>query len=90
MTKQEERDLKEIAGRLPAGVVQNPVYEVTTWTGGGMRSIAKGETSDVQVNHYRRLKRAYKKNGMSGVKHYLDQVHVQIKKQNAGLSNPPG
>ena len=28
MTKQEERDLKEIAGRLPKGVVQNPVYQL--------------------------------------------------------------
>lgn len=87
MTKQEERDLKEIAARLPAGVVQNPVYQ--KWHG-NTKFIAKGETSDVQVNHYRRLKRAYKKNGMVGVKHYLGEVHAQIKKQNAGLSNPPG
>lgn len=87
MTKQEERDLKEIAGRLPKGVVQNPVYQLH---GGKWKSAVKDETSDVEINHYRRLKRAYQKNGMAGVKHYLDQVHTQIKKQNAGLSNPPG
>jgi len=87
MTKQEERDLKEIASRLPAGVVQNPVYQIHA---GKFKSFVNGETSDVQVNHYRRLKRAYKKNGMVGVKHYLGEVHAQIKKQNAGLSNPPG
>lgn len=87
MTKQEERDLKEIAGRLPKGVVQNPVYQLYA---GKWKSIVKDETYDVEINHYRRLKRAYQKNGMAGVKHYLDQVHTQIKNQNAGLSNPPG
>lgn len=87
MTKQEERDLKEIAGRLPKGVVQNPVYQLY---GGKWKLVVKDETYDVEINHYRRLKRAYQKNGMAGVKHYLDQVHTQIKKQNAGLSNPPG
>lgn len=90
MTRQEEKDLKEIAGRLPKATVQNPVYQVWGDPKRMYRSIVKGETSDVDVNHYRRLKRAYKKNGMAGVKHYLDQVHTQIKKQNAGLSNPPG
>lgn len=88
MTTQEERDLKEIASRLPKGIVQNPVYEKV----GSHVRLAKGETSDVGINHYRRLKRAYNRNGMEGVKHYLNQVHNQIKKNKeiAGLSNPEG
>ena len=87
MTRQEEKDLKEIAGRLPKCIVQNPVYKLYS---GKWKLAVKDETSDVEVNHYRRLRRSYKKNGMAGVKHYLNQVHTQIKKQNAGLSNPSG
>jgi hypothetical protein len=49
-------------------------------------------TEDHDVNHARRIKRAYKRDGMRGVRSYLASVSQLIEKQNeiARLQNAEG
>ena len=91
MTKEEAKQIKEIASRLPKGVVRTPTYQLTQEVGDAAQ-IKRGESVDVEINHERRLRRAYKKHGMSGVRHYFEYVRRQIDKQEqvAGLPDTPG
>lgn len=41
---------------------------------------SNGKAYKVPVNHYRRMKRAYIRNGLEGIKIYLDKVQKQIAK----------
>ena len=36
--------------------------------------VEKHKHQDVQANHFRRLKRAYQRNGVEGVRHYVAQL----------------
>jgi len=36
--------------------------------------VDKHKDQDVTVNHFRRLKRAYQRNGIEGLKHYLNKI----------------
>jgi hypothetical protein len=92
MTKEETKQIREIASRLPKGVVRAPKYEL--WINEETKESAKypDGTVDVEVNHERRLRRAYQKHGMAGVRHYFEYVRNQIDKQEqvAGLPDTPG
>jgi hypothetical protein len=92
VTKEEAKQIREIASRLPKGVVRAPKYEL--WINEGTKESAKypDGTVDVEVNHERRLRRAYKKHGMAGVRNYFEYVRNQIDKQEqvAGLPDTPG
>jgi hypothetical protein len=106
MTKEETKQIREIASRLPKGVVRTPTYELfqepvrkadpgerfDVEINYGRMVLKRGETIDVEVNHERRLRRAYKKHGMAGVRHYFEYVRNQIDKQEqvAGLPDTPG
>jgi hypothetical protein len=91
LTKEESKQIREIASRLPKGVVRTPTYQLTQEVGDAPQ-IKRGETVDVEINHERRLRRAYKKHGMAGVRHYFEYVRNQIDKQEqvAGLPDTPG
>lgn len=91
MTKEETKQIREIASRLPKAVVRVPEYQLH-FAGGRAYQKTLSSTADVEVNHERRLRRAYKKHGMAGVRHYFEYVRNQIDKQEqvAGLPDTPG
>jgi hypothetical protein len=90
MTKKEMKTVREIASNLPRFVASAPVYEVSD-QGGNLLKKFSG-TEDHDVNHARRIKRAYKRDGMRGVRSYLASVSQLIEKQNeiARLQNAEG
>lgn len=92
MTKEEAKQIREIASRLPKGIVRTPTYEFVQYGKDPATIHRAEETVDVEVNHERRLRRAYKKHGMAGVRHYFEYVRNQIDKQEqvAGLPDTPG
>jgi len=90
MTKKEMKTVREIASNLPRVVASAPVYEVSGQFGHLLKSFSGTEEHD--VNHARRIKRAYKRDGMRGVRSYLASVSQLIEKQNeiARLQNAEG
>lgn len=91
MTKKEMKTVREIASKLPRVVASAPVYEVIKDFGDRLHKNFSG-TEEHDVNHARRIKRAYKRDGMSGVRSYLASVSQLIEKQNeiARLQNAEG
>ena len=90
MTKKEMKTVREIASKLPRVVASAPVYEVSEQERHLLKKFSSTEEHD--VNHARRMKRAYKRDGMSGVRSYLASVSQLIEKQNeiARLQNAEG
>lgn len=74
MKKKVNKQIREIADKLP------PVYEQHV-SGGLFDTDETGKTDFIpnvyftQVNHERRLRHAYEKLGMDGVRAYLESIH---------------
>ena len=80
MNKKDVKYIKQIADRLPV------VYEQTV-SGYYEDYDESGETKifpnvvNVEINHVRRLRKAYESLGMEGIKSYLEMIHkLQIKR----------
>jgi hypothetical protein len=84
MTKQQMKQIREIAHRLPI------VYEQCT---SGGQVVESGDGNDVfmpniynhPVNHVRRMRKAYEQLGMDGIKSYLESIHQLQLKRNETL-----
>jgi hypothetical protein len=80
MKKQQIKYIKELANRLPV-VYQQSVsgfYEDTEEDG---TVTLKPNVFNGEVNHVRRMKKAYENLGMEGIKSYLEMIHkLQIKR----------
>ena len=77
MKKIDLKHIREIADRLP------PVFEqsVSGYTVSEGKPVPNIQTSE--VNHYRRLRRSYTKDGMAGVHAYLEKIYkLQIQRRN--------
>ena len=88
LTKQEEKLLREYAAKMP--IVMQNAHEVHKMTGAELIEMGyveqEGEiiipekmyayNAPVQVaaNHYRRLKKAWLKNGQDGLKTYISKI----------------
>lgn len=77
MKKIDLKHIREIADRLP------PVFEQSV---SGYKSNSDGKVvpnvQTTEVNHYRRVRRAYERNGMEGVHSYLESIYkLQIKRR---------
>lgn len=83
MTKQQMKQIREIADRLPI------VYEQCT-SGG---DVVESDGSNVfmpnvynhPVNHVRRMRKAYEQLGMDGIRSYLESIHQLQLKRNETL-----
>jgi hypothetical protein len=79
--KKQVKIFREIASRLPR------VYEqsISGWYPGVNKEGKKQmmpHIQNIEINHVRRMKRAFKRCGMDGVKDYLDMIHkLQIKRR---------
>jgi hypothetical protein len=89
MNKKEiTKAIREISDRLP------PVKEDHV-SGYYMQDVEDGLKRPsshhylVDVNHERRLRKAYMRHGMEGIKHYLDSIHQLQIKRNEELSKEP-
>lgn len=82
------KQIREIADRLP------PVKEDHV-SGYFMQEVDDGLQRPssyhylVDVNHERRLRKAYERHGMEGIKHYLDSIRNLQTKRNEELSKEP-
>lgn len=77
MKKIDEKHIREIADRLPP-VFEQSVSGYTTRDGKIVPNIQTNE-----VNHYRRIKRSYQRDGMDGVHAYLEKIYkLQIQRRN--------
>lgn len=86
MNKQTIKQIKQIADRLPN------VYE-QCMSGGEWGYDEEGNKAFIPniynqpVNHVRRLRKAYEKLGMDGIKNYLEMIHnLQIKRNETAKS----
>lgn len=72
MTKAEIKQIRDLAMKLPA------VYEQT---------LHQGETQTKQINHVRRMRKAYEKLGLKGLEDYLDSIRkLQEKRRDASIN----
>lgn len=81
MNKKVVKQIRDIADKLPKVYTQ-------CMSGGLFDTDETGQTEfipniyNVEVNHERRLRKAYEKMGMEGVKNYLNQIHKLQKERN--------
>lgn len=69
------KQIKDIAGRLPRVKERH----VSGYTGTGKE--AEANVYDVEVNHERRLRKAYEAYGMEGLYRYLESINkLQIQR----------
>jgi hypothetical protein len=79
MTKQQMKQVREIANRLPI------VYEQCV-SGGSIvdedgKEVFMPNVYNRPVNHIRRLRKAYEQLGMDGIRSYLESIHqLQLKR----------
>jgi hypothetical protein len=91
MNKSDIKHIKQIADRLPV------VYEQTV-SGFYEDYNEQGELQNFPnivnhpINHERRMRKAYEKDGMPGIHRYLDMISSlqQKRRDNAGLRNNEG
>lgn len=86
--KEVTKQIREIADRLPP-VKEDHVsgYYLQDIEGGLKRPSAHHYLVD--VNHERRLRKAYERFGMDGIKNYLNQLHQLQLQRNEQLSKEP-
>lgn len=81
MNKKIVKQIRDIADKLPKVYTQ-------CMSGGLFDTDETGQTEfipnvyNVEVNHERRLRKAYEKLGMDGIKNYLNQIHELQKQRN--------
>ena len=86
MRKDEIKNIKQIADRLPT------VYEQTV-SGFYEDYNEQGELGlfpnivTHEINHTRRLRKAYEKMGLDGIKQYLDSIYKLVKQRNENIQN---
>lgn len=84
MNKQQTKHIREIADRLP------PVYEQTM----SGYTIQDGKMVpyiyNVEVNHERRLRKAYERHGLDGIKSYLEMISKLQKQRNENFMQQRG
>lgn len=83
MTKQQMKQIREIANRLPV------VYEQCA-SGGEVVEAEAGpmfmpNVYNHPVNHVRRMRKAYEQLGMDGIRSYLESIHQLQLKRNETL-----
>lgn len=79
MTKQQIKQVREIANRLPVVYEQCVSGLVVNEDGINVPNVYNHP-----VNHARRMRNAYEQLGMDGIKNYLEEIHkLQIKRNEA-------
>lgn len=79
MTKQQTKQLREIANRLPVVYEQCMSGLVVNEDGSRVPNVYNHP-----VNHVRRMRKAYEQLGMDGIRNYLEEIHkLQIKRNEA-------
>ena len=87
MSKKLNQQFKELAALLPQYSYYYLQPSIKTDEDGNIIKGANGgitiekTMATAQVNHERRLRRAYKRGGMDGVKAYLDSIHLLQQKR---------
>lgn len=78
MRKEHVRYIREVADRLPK-VIEQTVSGYTMEDGKAKPNIVEHE-----INHERRLRKAYESLGMQGIKDYLEWIHkLQLERKDA-------
>lgn len=79
MTKQQIKQVREIANRLPIVYEQCVSGLVVNEDGNRVPNVYNHP-----VNHVRRMRKAYEQLGMDGIRNYLEEIHkLQIKRNEA-------
>lgn len=80
MKKQHVKYIKELANRLPVVYQQSISGFYEDVADDGTVSI-KPNVFNSEINHVRRMRKAYENLGMEGIKQYLDMIHkIQIQR----------
>lgn len=79
MTKQQMKQIREIANRLPV------VYEQCASGGEVIDNGFMPHVYNHPVNHVRRMRKAYEQLGMDGIRSYLESIHQLQLKRNETL-----
>ncbi len=79
MTKQQMKQIREIANRLPV------VYEQCASGGEVIDNGFMPHVYNHPVNHVRRMRKAYEQLGMDGIRKYLESIHQLQLKRNETL-----
>ena len=84
MKKHELKNIRDIAAKLPVVREQHCSGYIKDEYGARVPNLYITE-----VNHVRRMKRAYEKTGIDGIKQYLEFIHQLQLKRNANRNNEP-
>lgn len=80
MNKKEVKYIKQIADRLPAVYEQTVSGYYEDYNDDG-EMVAYPNVVNVEINHVRRMRKAYENLGMEGIRSYLEMIHnLQIKR----------